>query len=163
MQWLFPSPIHQLQRGVRRKRRRGGSAGTGLFNADSPGALSSLNSLHHHNRGFIISNGLPSRLLFSLAFPPAQTPLVPFFHLIYGGGKKNQFVKINTRAPLPRRPSQFGFCACFCCFFSRGLIAFTSHPSIPLRRHSSLLLGALICSPALDGGIRKSSFCSIPC
>lgn len=88
--------------------------GSGLFNAHSPGALSSLDSLHHLNRGFIISNGLPSRLLFSLAFPPAQTLLVPFSHLIYGGGgaEKNQSVKINTP-----RPRQFGFCACFCRFF----------------------------------------------
>lgn len=86
--------------------------GSGLFNAHSPGALSSLDSLHHLNRGFIISNGLPSRLLFSLAFPPAQTLLVPFSHLIYGGAEKNQSVKINTP-----RPRQFGFCACFCRFF----------------------------------------------
>lgn len=163
MQRLFPSPVHQLQHGVGRKRRRGGRAGTGLFNADSPGALSSLNSLHHHNRGFIISNGLPSRLLFSLAFPPAQTPLVPFFHLIYGGGKKKSIRKNKHSGAVATASESIWILCVFLLLFSRGLIAFTSHPSIPLRRHSSLLLGALICSPALDGGIRKSSFCSIPC
>lgn len=133
--------------------------GSGLFNAHSPGALSSLDSLHHLNRGFIISNGLPSRLLFSLAFPPAQTLLVPFSHLIYGGGGGKKSIHKNKHSA-----SETIWILCvFLPLFSRGLIVFTPHPSTPLQRHSSLLLGALICSPALDGGIRKSSFCSIPC
>lgn len=161
MQRLFPSPAHQLRRSGERKRRmRGGCAGTGLFNADSPGALSSLDSLHHHNRGFIISNGLPSRLLFSLAFPPPQTALARF-STSFMGEKKS--IRKNKHSGAVATASESIWILCvFLLLFSRGLIVFTAHTPPP-PRHSSLLLGALICSPALDGGIRKSSFCSIPC
>lgn len=43
---------------------------------------------HNYSR-FMISNGLGSGLLFCLTFPPLQTPIFPFFHLICA--------KINSR------------------------------------------------------------------
>lgn len=148
-----PSPVHQLQRGG-----GGGRAGTGLFNAALPGGLSSLRSLHHHHRGFIVSNGLLKRLLFSPAFPPAPTPLVPVFHLIYGGKEKKSIGKNKHLGAVAAASESIWISCVFLLRFSRGLMALTSHPSIPAAP-----LFRLIGSPAVDGGIRKSSFGSIPC
>lgn len=117
MQRLFPSPQstnYSAMLGEREREPGDVERQPNLMQIHNTPPPQQQRSLPHLYSRFMISNRLGRGLLFCLTFPPLQTPVFPFFHLICG--------KINCENKHPvsllRFQVNLDFVACFCRSFS---------------------------------------------